>query len=49
VCSLAWDFPRGGDAHAGVLAAVWFTPLLINPDVVAGCAVPPGRCTERHS
>ena len=24
-------------------AAVWFTPLLTDPDVVAGCAVPPGR------
>ena len=35
VC-LAWDFPRGGDAHAVVSAAVWFTPLLTNPDVVAG-------------
>jgi hypothetical protein len=40
---LAWDFPRGGDAHAVVSAAVWFTPLLTDPDVVAGCAVPPGR------
>jgi hypothetical protein len=68
---LAWDFPLGGDASAGVsaavaaaldegdyraavvfgkslgslaapvvaergLAAVWFTPLLTDPDVVAG-------------
>ena len=40
---LARDFPRGSDAHAVVSAAVWLTPLLTNPDVVAGCAVPPGR------
>ena len=33
---LAWDFPRGGDAHAVVLGAVWVTPLLTNRDVVAG-------------
>jgi hypothetical protein len=33
---LAWDIPRGGDAHAVVLGAVWVMPLLTNPDVVAG-------------
>ena len=58
---LAWDFPRGGEAHAGVPAAVWFTPLLTNPDVVAGLrraarpflsdssTMSPGRYAERLS
>jgi hypothetical protein len=55
---LAGDIPRGGDAHAVVLGAMWVMPLLTNPDVVAGLrrAVPersstmsPGRCAERLS
>ena len=33
---LAWDIPCGGDAHAVMLGTVWVTPLLTNPDVVAG-------------
>jgi hypothetical protein len=53
--------PRGGDVHAVVPAAVWFTPLLINPDVVAGLrraagpflsdssTMSPGRFAERLS
>ncbi|HJZ08530.1 MAG TPA: hypothetical protein VJ283_10655 [Trebonia sp.] len=54
---LAWDIPRGGDAHAVVLGAVWVMPLLTNPDVVEvegadhGMFVArwPGRFAERLS